>query len=262
MKFSIVTISYNSEKTIERTIKSILFQTYTDYEYIIVDGGSKDGTIDIIKKYEPMFNGRMKWKSESDKGIYDAMNKGIMRSSGNIIGIVNSDDWLEQDALASVNAKYMACGGREDCLYTGSIIFHNQDGTTKELAVNLDTFYKQAPLYVMAGVRHPATFVPKMVYDKIGLYNSQMKLSADQDFILRCYFSGVKFMAVDKMLSNMSAGGLSTIGDKKARQCSRNDRKLMLRNFGKKGIVFYWLYYSWRVRGLVRRLSICLGLYK
>ena len=94
MKFSIITISFNSGKTIERTLCSVLNQTYYDYEYIIVDGGSKDETLDIIKRYEPMFEGRLKWKSEPDKGIYDAMNKGIMRSSGDIIGIVNSDDWL------------------------------------------------------------------------------------------------------------------------------------------------------------------------
>ena len=100
-QFSIITICYNSSATIERTIKSVLAQTFTDYEYIIVDGGSKDSTLDIVKKYEPLFDGRMKWKSEPDKGIYDAMNKGISRSSGTIIGIVNSDDWLEADALES-----------------------------------------------------------------------------------------------------------------------------------------------------------------
>ena len=98
-QFSIITICFNSSATIERTIKSVLAQTFTDYEYIIVDGGSKDSTLDIVKKYEPLFEGRMKWKSEPDKGIYDAMNKGIMRSSGEIIGIVNSDDWLETNTL-------------------------------------------------------------------------------------------------------------------------------------------------------------------
>ena len=85
MFFSIITICFNSERTIERTIRSVLTQTFTDYEYIIVDGGSKDSTLDIVKKYEPLFKGRMKWKSEPDRGIYDAMNKGIMRSSGIII---------------------------------------------------------------------------------------------------------------------------------------------------------------------------------
>ena len=100
-QFSIITICYNSERTIERTIKSVLAQTFRDYEYIIVDGGSNDSTLDIVRRYEPLFEGRLNWKSEPDKGIYNAMNKGIERSRGNIIGIVNSDDWLERNC--SVN---------------------------------------------------------------------------------------------------------------------------------------------------------------
>ena len=123
MFFSIITICFNSERTIERTIRSVLTQTFTDYEYIIVDGGSKDSTLDIVKKYEPLFKGRMKWKSEPDRGIYDAMNKGIMRSSGIIIGIVNSDDWLEPEALAYVYRKFEDNGKREDVIYAGDMYF-------------------------------------------------------------------------------------------------------------------------------------------
>lgn len=126
MFFSIITICFNSERTIERTIRSVLTQTFTDYEYIIVDGGSKDSTLDIVKKYEPLFKGRMKWKSEPDRGIYDAMNKGIMRSSGIIIGIVNSDDWLEPEALAYVYRKFEDNGKREDVIYAGDMYFHHR----------------------------------------------------------------------------------------------------------------------------------------
>ena len=86
-RFSIVTVSYNSAKTIERTIKSVLNQTYKNFEYIIVDGASTDVTIDIVKNFEPLFEGRMKWQSEPDKGIYNAMNKGIQRATGTIVGI-------------------------------------------------------------------------------------------------------------------------------------------------------------------------------
>ena len=261
-QFSIITICYNSSATIERTIKSVLGQTFTDYEYIIVDGGSKDSTLDIVKKYEPLFEGRMKWKSEPDKGIYDAMNKGIERSSGTIIGIVNSDDWLEADALENVYSCYVGNKRSEDCLYTGGIIFHNQDGTTKKMMPNLQSFYKQAHLYIMSGIRHPATFVPKKVYDRNGSFDERMRLSADQDFILRCHFNGVRFVAIEHVLSNMSAGGLSTIGDTNAKACSRNDRKLMLRKFGKNGMAYYWLYYSWMIRGTIRKYAVSLGFYK
>ena len=112
MKISIITVCLNSEKTIERTLKSVLAQSYKDYEYIIVDGASKDSTIDIVRKYEPLFEGRMKLKSEPDKGIYNAMNKGVHRSEGNIIAIVNSDDWLEKDALETIYDCYKNNGCR------------------------------------------------------------------------------------------------------------------------------------------------------
>ena len=259
--FSIITICYNSSMTIERTIKSVLAQSFTDYEYIIVDGASKDNTIDIVKNYEPLFHGWMEWVSEPDNGIYDAMNKGIRKAKGKIIGIVNSDDWLEPDALFCVNSKFIEVGHREDCLYLGGILYH-QDSGPKEMPVNLKSFYRQAPFYIMSGVRHPATFVPLKVYEKIGLFNANMRLSADQDFILRCHFGGVEFLDVNTILSNMAAGGISTIGNKKSRQYSCNDRKLMLRTFGKKGVEYFWLYYSWRIRGVIRDFAMRLGLYK
>ena len=102
MKVSIITPSLNSEKTIEQTINSVLNQRYTDFEYIIIDGNSSDHTVDIIKEYISLFGGRMRYISEKDDGIYDAMNKGIKLARGNVIGIINSDDWYEKDALEKV----------------------------------------------------------------------------------------------------------------------------------------------------------------
>ena len=102
MLFSIITVCYNSEKTIRRTIESVLNQTCQDYEYIIVDGKSTDKTLDIVKEYEARFADKLKYISEPDTGIYNAMNKGIALSDGSIIGIVNSDDWLQPDALEIV----------------------------------------------------------------------------------------------------------------------------------------------------------------
>lgn len=254
MKFSIITITYNSEKTLERTIKSVLSQTCKDYEYIIVDGASKDHTLDIIQKYEPLFEGRMKWKSEPDNGIYDAMNKGIMHASGKIIGIVNSDDWLEPDALDIVANAFVQNGNDTNALYCGGINYHRTDGTIKRWDANIKSFKWQAILYIMSGIRHPATFVPIQVYERIGFFNDQMKLSADQDFVLRCYYGGVKFVEIPEVLSNMSEGGISTEGSERARRISIEDRKLMLRNFNKSGLVYYWLFYTWKLRGFVKRL--------
>lgn len=94
MKISLITVTYNSEKTLRDTINSVLVQTYEDVEYIVVDGLSKDKTVDIIREYEPQFSGRMKWISEKDCGLYDAMNKGIRMATGDVVGILNSDDFL------------------------------------------------------------------------------------------------------------------------------------------------------------------------
>lgn len=262
MKFSIVTISFNSEKTIERTIKSVLGQTCKDYEYIIVDGASKDGTLEIVKKYEPLFEGRMKWQSKPDNGIYDAMNKGVQIATGDIIGIVNSDDWLEPDALESVNNSFIY--NKEDLasLYCGGIYYHFSDGSVKKIIVDIKALKRNARLYIVTGVIHPGLFVPKKIYEDVGLFNEKMKLSADIDFMLRCYYNGHQFIDMKAVVSNMSEGGISTNGSKKARTISRNDRKIMLKSFGKGGLSFFWLYYSWYVRGLIRRCAKKIGLYK
>lgn len=262
MRFSIITICYNSEKTIERTIKSVLAQTYKDYEYIIVDGSSKDGTLDILKRYEPLFEERMKWKSEPDKGIYDAMNKGISRSSGEIIGIVNSDDWLEPDALEKVQAAIEANQNNMDALYCGGINYHLIGGGIKEWPVNIKALHRDAKMYLVSGVRHPGLFVPKGIYERFGDFNEAMKLSADADFMLRCYYAGVPFVDIKAIVSNMSEGGLSTVDTARTLDIFKNDRKTLLRSFGKSGLSYLWLYYSWVFRKKIKKLAKRIRLYK
>jgi glycosyltransferase involved in cell wall biosynthesis len=230
--FSIITICFNSAATIERTIKSVLAQTLDDFEYIIVDGVSKDSTLDIVKKYEPLFNGRMKWNSEPDKGIYDAMNKGIERSIGRIIGIVNSDDWLEPDALSWVNSKFLDNNEREDCLYCGGIRFHATDGNIQELMPNINLFNKGASEFIMRGIRHPATFVPRFIYEKIGCFDPKIRIIADTDFLLRSYYNNIRVIEIHTILSNMADGGVSNVLTWKSGLRSFADKKIMLSKFG------------------------------
>ena len=194
MLFTIITICYNSEKTVERTIKSVLAQTNNDYEYIIVDGASKDATLDIIKRSVPLFEGRMKWQSEPDNGIYDAMNKGIMHASGEIIGIVNSDDWLEPNALETVEKAYISNGRSLDTIYSGGMFFHSVNGSIQKLMPNKRSLERYAKIGDIAGIRHPATFVPKNIYNSFGMFDTRMKVSADADFLLRFYKSGGVFL--------------------------------------------------------------------
>lgn len=248
MKISIITITYNSEKTIERTLKSVLNQTYSDYEYIIVDGASKDGTMDIVRKYEPLFEGRMKWKSEPDTGIYNAMNKGIERSSGDIIGIVNSDDWLEADALEKVASVYEKNGRNNNAVYCGWINFHYDNGTNQIMKTSQTQLEARAKKCEMGGIRHPGTFVPKAVYDRIGTFDERIRIMADTDLILRMYHDGVKFCYTESVVSNMSDGGVSNGQLMKA--CP--DYALILRKNNLSGFTYYKLYYTWCLKRFIK----------
>ena len=105
MKISLITVTYNSSRTLRDTIVSVLAQTYQDIEYIIIDGLSEDNTIEIIKEYEPQFEGRIRWVSEKDTGLYDAMNKGFRMATGEIIGIINSDDLIAETTAIEKNCK-------------------------------------------------------------------------------------------------------------------------------------------------------------
>jgi glycosyltransferase involved in cell wall biosynthesis len=211
--FTIITVSYNSERTIEKTIQSVLAQTFRDFEYIVVDGKSTDSTIDILKHYEPLFKGNFRWISEADTGIYNAMNKGVMMANGKIIGIVNSDDWLETDALETL-VNILKESENKDKILTGEMLFHYADGTTQHILTSYKRYEYYSKRYRM-GLNHPATFVPKLIYDKIGLFDENFKLYADADFFIRCYEAGVGICFINKVLSNMCDGGVSNRMSKK-----------------------------------------------
>jgi len=201
--FSIITVCYNSDKTIAQTIESVLNQSYKNYEYLIIDGKSSDGTLDIIKKYEPLFNGRLKWVSEPDSGIYNAMNKGISLTKGKLIGIINSDDWYEEDALLSVFNE-----------------FSKEQNTAKVFYGLLRNLLNERPYNIVAHMHefiakgmlpHPTCFVNKEIYEKQGLFNEKYKLAADYDLLLRYYLNGVPFCFIDKIIANFRMGGETDI---------------------------------------------------
>lgn len=248
--FSIITISFNSSETIERTLKSVLAQTCKDYEYIIVDGASKDETLDIVKRYEPLFEGRLKCKSEPDTGIYNAMNKGIQRASGKIVGIVNSDDWLDPDALTVLEGVLKEDSENYEKILTGEVLFHYQDGTTQHFPTSRERYEHFSKQYRM-GLNHPATFVPKSIYDKIGLFDERFKLYADSDFILKCYENRVGIVFINRVLSNMSDGGASNNRSK----TMLDDAILKVRLHAKSTKDLWWgiaqCYIRWYIKGII-----------
>lgn len=209
MKVSIITVSYNSANTIRTSIESILNQTYQDIEYWIIDGGSKDDTVKIIQEYEPKFNGRLKWISERDNGIYDAMNKGVMRCTGDIIGLLNSDDFFTTNDVIETMVKNFTSD--IDAMY-GDVHFVDPSDITKCVRYYSGSMFK--PWMVRFGYMppHPALYVRKTVYDKYGLYKPDYKISADFEFIARILYVlklPYKYQHLDFV--TMREGGASTV---------------------------------------------------
>ena len=196
---SIVTVCFNSEKTIEKTIESVLNQTYKKIEYLIIDGSSTDSTMEIVKKYEPLFEGRMKWISEPDKGIYDAMNKGIRMASGELIGIINSDDFYEPTAVENMIS---AMSDKPYQILYGAIRTL-KDGVERDISISSHLFLREG----MIG--HPACFVTKRLYNELGVYDTEFVSAADYDFMLRMAENPkVHFQPVYKIIANFATGGM------------------------------------------------------
>lgn len=200
-KISIITISFNSEKTIEETIKSIVSQDYENFEYVIIDGGSTDHTLDIVEKYRDKIATII---SEPDKGISDAFNKGIKHATGEIIGIINSDDILLPGALQAVAAAYKP--GID--VYRGNIIIWDSDSDTKitaypSMKFPLHTFKKRI-------VCHQGTFITKEAYNKYNGYKVHFRYMMDAELLVRLYEGGEKFKYIPAELAMFRMGGVTS----------------------------------------------------
>lgn len=200
--FSIITVAYNSADTIRDTIESVLNQTYDKYEYIIVDGKSKDNTLEIVKEYEEKFKGKLKYISEPDHGIYDAMNKGISMAKGKLIGIINSDDWYEKDALENIIHNYQ---DDDYTVYYGYMrTIDSMNGKEIRCAIYNHEYIQEAM------INHPTVFVSKKTYEKYGTYDCSYKSSADYEFVIRLVKSTkVKFIPIYNVQANFRTGGMS-----------------------------------------------------
>lgn len=197
LKLSIITVNLNNATGLRKTIESVVNQTFTDYEYLIIDGGSTDGSVEIIKEYAHKIT---YWVSEPDKGIYYAMNKGILQAKGDLIGIINSGDWYENFALDIVNSVFM--------INPAVQIFHGVlriwDGNTIFKIQGVNSNFLPNGM-----IEHPACFVKKDVYEKIGLFDLNFQVSSDYEFMIRAYTKNCKFLFIDKIISNYVLGGIS-----------------------------------------------------
>jgi glycosyltransferase involved in cell wall biosynthesis len=204
---SIITISYNSAKTIENSIRSVLRQTYKHIEYIVIDGCSTDGTLDIINKYKQEIS---VFISEPDNGISDAWNKGLKIARGEIIGLLNADDIYNKETIRIITEKYQNSADKQ-CIYYGQCVFINNN---QIVGINKRIF-NEKKLISGFSFTHTACFVSKAVYDRIGGFNISVKIAMDSEFLLRCHLSEIKFEYVNCILTYMAAGGNSDKYSKK-----------------------------------------------
>ncbi|MDB5024603.1 MAG: family 2 glycosyl transferase [Mucilaginibacter sp.] len=218
---TIITVCYNSERTIENTIKSVINQDYPLIEYIIIDGNSKDKTLEITAKYIANISKQI---SEPDKGIYDAMNKGIVLATGDIVGILNSDDVLASNTIISEIVNIFNYHTDVDAVY-GNITYFKDDVSRIQTRTWITKPYCSSFFDDGEVPPHPSLFVKKIVYNTIGLYFPDFKISSDYEFMLRAFKAhNYKPYYLNKFIANMRVGGESTrsfknilIGNKEVR---------------------------------------------
>jgi glycosyltransferase involved in cell wall biosynthesis len=237
---SIVTIVRNGAAKFGRAAESVLGQDYPAIEYIVVDGGSTDGTLDVIRRLDRRI---AVWVSEPDAGISDAFNKGIALAHGEVVGLLNSDDWYEPDAVSS------AVRALET---TGADIVHGKlqywEGERKTYLVTGNAHLLESGMTV----GHPTVFVRRACYERLGLYRHDFRQAMDYEWLLRAKVSGASFFFVDRCLANMQDGGTGDRWWRRSQKEVARARGIHLPNA--RGAIPYWSYVcSAFAKGTVRR---------
>ncbi len=221
MKVSIITIAYNSASTIEDTVKSVIAQSHSPIEYIIVDGASNDNTCSIIEKYQAHV---ARFVSERDKGIYDAMNKGVLLSSGDIVGILNSDDfYADENVISDVVRIFDETGC--DALYA-DLVYVNRDLSDKIVRTWKAGDYRHGKFLSGWMPPHPTFFVKREFYERHGLYSLELKSASDYELMLRfIHKHQLKMAYLPRVITKMRAGGQSNVTLKNRLRANMEDRK-------------------------------------
>ena len=221
MKVSVITVTYNSAETVEDTIKSVVNQDYKDIEYIIIDGLSKDNTLEIVSKYKERI---AKVITEKDHGIYDAISKGIKNATGDIVVALNSDDvYASNDVISKVVELFKSSNA--DAVY-GDLNYVDRFDTTKVIRKWKSGTYKKGHFLKGWMPPHPTFFVRNYCYHKYGSFNLSLRSAADYELMLRfIHKHQIKVAYLPKLLVNMRAGGQSNVSFKNRFKANREDRK-------------------------------------
>lgn len=227
IEISIITVVYNAVGTIEQTLKSVIGQKTENVEYIVIDGMSTDGTYELIQKYMDDVDIFVR---EEDDGLYYALNKGIMLASGEIIGIIHSDDYYADGAIS----KAAACYGAQDAdIVYGNALWFDETGETA-----LYSCHDAEELWYRMAVPHPAVFVRKAAYLEHGLFDTRYAIAADYDLMLRMYSENVRFVHLDEVLAYFRKGGLSF---QRQEECIEEAREISLRYIRRCGEQDKWM---------------------
>lgn len=229
MKISIITAAYNSSATIETTLESVQAQGYPDLEYIVVDGGSTDATLDVVRNYPGLVTQLI---SEPDRGIYDAMNKGVQRATGEVVGILNSDDFYRHSRVLQEVAEAFAADPELEVLM-GDVDFVSDENLQEPVRTYRATGFRPWMFRLGFMPPHPAIFIRKSAYERVGLYKLGYRIAADFDFLVRLLLiDRAKYRIAGTQWVRMRTGGASTAGWKSNLISTRE----MLRSLRENGV--------------------------
>jgi glycosyltransferase involved in cell wall biosynthesis len=214
---SIITAVRNGACTVEQTIQSVLNQTYDNIEYIIIDGASTDGTLEVIRDYDSRI---AYWRSEPDQGLYDAMNKGIAASTGELINLLNADDYLELEAVERVVQTYRGLG-KPGIVYGHAYALDDRYGVRARML-------SSRSFWLGMSINHQTMFVHRDIYRTIGVYSGNFRFAADYDFLLRCFSHPTDFHMIPECLVSFRNSGISSSG----RQYRKEASLINKRHFG------------------------------
>jgi glycosyltransferase involved in cell wall biosynthesis len=207
MRITIITVCYNRKATIEKTIKSVLSQQYHDIEYIVIDGNSTDGTKEIIESYRDKIS---QYISEPDKGMYDAINKGLKLATGEVIGLMHSDDEFYDERVISRIVNQFDFDQNIDGVY-GDGVYVSNDNQEKLIRNRIGGAFNRHKIKMGWLPLHPTVYLKKSVIDKNGVYNLDFKIASDTEFLLRyLYKYNIKMCYINNYIVKMRIGGMST----------------------------------------------------
>ena len=216
MKISLITVCYNSASTLPTAFASVLRQQRADYEYIVVDGGSKDATVALLRGWEKRFGGRMKWTSERDKGLYDAINKGIRRATGDIVALLHADDMLDADNILEQWCQAFEKEPELDAVYGDVRFIPEEAKSAKAPTVRYYSGHFWRPWLLRWGMMppHPSFAIRREYFERLGGYHPDaFKIAADHEFLVRyLYKAHLRTRYLPLCTTAMRLGGLSTDG--------------------------------------------------